>query len=269
MPRQPLNRRSVHTKECRDNTHDQKWQDLVVELLPLVKRVAFKIRQHLPSHVEMDDLVADGVLGLLDALAKFDSNKRVKLESYARHRIRGAILDGLRRADPATRDLRRMKNNVQQLYCGLESRLGRPVRDEEMAGALGMSLARWHDTLNRIEGVGLDCGGRRLTAGPTSRSVGQQAEPGLLQDNAADAFDLCVRSEQREIVGRALPRLRERERRIIGLYYHHELTMKQIADHLGVDESRVSQLHSAALAQLGTGVVSLLKPRLAISALAR
>ena len=100
--RRPASRPSVPAKDRRNDERLQNRQNLVVEMLPLIKRLAFMIHQHLPSHVEMDDLVANGVLGLIDAIDKFDATKRVKLESYARHRIHGAILDGLRSADPVS-----------------------------------------------------------------------------------------------------------------------------------------------------------------------
>ena len=248
---------TVRPREPRMVKRTQEEEKLIMDLLPLVKHVAFKIRAHLPVHVEVDDLIGDAVLGLMDAIGKFDPSKRVRLESYARHRIHGAILDGLRGADPVSRDLRRMKSKVQRLYCELESKLGRAVRDEEMAGALGISLARWHDTLNRIANVGSDCSGRRLTAGPTSYSVSQQADPELIADQPAGPFEHCYRAEQCTILHQALSRLRQREREIIILYYWHGLTMKQIAGQLGVDASRVSQVHSAALARLKAGLHSL------------
>jgi RNA polymerase sigma factor for flagellar operon FliA len=232
---------------------------LLVEMLPLVKRMAFKIRQHLPAHVEVDDLLANGVLGLVDAVSKFDATKRVKLESYARHRVRGGILDGLRGADPASRDLRRKNKKVQKLYRELEAKTGRSVKDEEMAQALGVNLGEWHHTINEIQTVGFDFGGRILTAGPTTKRVA--AEPSLLAYDGADPFEQCYRREQREILCRALSNLRERERQVITLYYERELTMKQIAERLKVDESRVSQLHSAALRRLKSRVDSLLQPR--------
>ncbi len=106
-------------------------------MLPLVRRIALKVRERLPAHVEVDDLYSNGIVGLVDAIAKFDVGKRVKLESYARHRVRGAILDGLRTADPATRDLRRKNKAIQKLYRELEVKFGRPVHDDEMAAASG------------------------------------------------------------------------------------------------------------------------------------
>jgi RNA polymerase sigma factor for flagellar operon FliA len=261
ISRRPLTPSSVRPTARRDAQQARETRRLLMEMLPLVKRVAFTIREHLPAHVEVDDLLANGMLGLVDAVAKFDTTKRVKLESYARHRVRGGILDGLRNADPASRDLRRKHKKIQKLYRELEVKFGRPVEDEEVAAALGMNLAQWHRTLNEIQSVGFDFGARILSASPTSKSVSRRIEPALLADDAADPFDLCYGREQHEILGRALSFLRERERQIITLYYEQELTMKQIADRLRVDESRVSQLHSAALVRLRASMDSLLRPR--------
>ncbi len=258
---------SIRPGARNDSRQARERQRLLLEMLPLVKRVAFKIREHLPAHVELDDLVGDGVLGLVDAVAKFDASKQVKLESYACHRIRGGILDGLRGADPASRDLRRKNRNIQKMYREMEIKVGRPVTDEEMATAMGLTLKQWHHTLNEVQGVGFDCGARTLSAGPTSRPAHQKIEPSLLADASADPFDLCYRREQREILGRALNHMRERDRQIISLYYEKELTMKQIADRLHVDESRISQLHSAALVRLKSNVNSLLHPRTSTAAL--
>jgi RNA polymerase sigma factor for flagellar operon FliA len=261
ISRRPLTASSLRTSAQKEARQAQERQRLLAEMLPMVKRMAFKVRQHLPSHVEVDDLIANGMLGLVDALSKFDTTKRVKLESYARFRIRGGILDGLRGADPASRDLRRKNKKIQKLYRELESKLGRQVQDEEIAAALGMNLAQWHHTLNEIQSVGFDFGGRPISAGPTSNAVSRHIEPALLTGNEADPFDLCYRREQREILGRAISHLRDRDRQIITLYHQQELTMKQVAERLNVDESRVSQLHSAALVRLKACVDSLLHPR--------
>jgi RNA polymerase sigma factor for flagellar operon FliA len=266
LTRRPLVASSVSTMMRKNAKQAEERRRLLVEMLPLVKRMAFKIREHLPSHVEVDDLIGNGVLGLVDAVSKFDTAKRVKLESYARHRVRGGILDGLRSVDPASRDLRRKNKKVQKLYRELEAKLGRPVKDEEIAAALGMSLPQWHSTLNEIQSVGFDFGGRVISAGPTTKRP--SAEPAMLAGDDADPFDLCYHREQQQILGRALSHLREREREIITLYYHQELTMKQIAERMNVDESRVSQLHSAALARLKASVNAILHPRQAHKATA-
>jgi len=262
IPRRTATPPRVHPRPQKDADQGLERQRLLLDMLPLVKRVAFKIRERLPAHVEVDDLLANGVLGLVDAVAKFDSTKRVKLESYARHRIRGGILDGLRGADPASRDMRKKNKRIQQVYHELQAKLGRRVADEEIAAALGMSLSQWHRTLNESRGLALDFGARTLSAGPTSKRL--PTEPALLADHGANPFDLCYRREQRELLHRALSHLRDRERRIILMYYHQELTMKQIADRLNVDESRVSQLHSAALVRLNACLEAMLRRRRAV-----
>src|ERR1039457_3544242 len=186
----------------REFNRDVNRQKMLIEMLPLVRRVALKIREHLPAHVEVDELSANGVLGLVDAVATFEASKRVKLESYAPHRIRGAILDGLRAADPVTRDTRQKNKRIQKLYRELEVNLGRSVQDEEMAAASRMNLAQWHRALTDLQSVGIDCGSRVFSAAPTTTL--QSTDPELLIDGRDNSFDLCYRREQREILGRAL-----------------------------------------------------------------
>jgi RNA polymerase sigma factor for flagellar operon FliA len=248
--------RIMRPRKRREEKPIQDREKLVVDMLPLVKRVALKIRKRLPAQVEIDDLLSDGVVGLVDAVAKFNPRKRVKLESYARHRIRGSILDGLRGADPVPRDLRRKHKNFQKLSQELEADLGRPVKDEEMATGMGMTVAQWHHELNEIQSAGIDCGARTLSAGPTFMQT--SVEPAFLAGDASNAFDLCYLREQREILALSLSQLRERERQIITLYYQRGLTMQEIASRMKVDASRVSQLHAAALVRLKAKVDSLI-----------
>jgi len=231
---------------------------LLLAMAPLVKRVAYEMRQHLPPHVEMDDLVGAGTLGLVDALRKFDPSRKVKLESYARHRIRGGILDALRTLDPATRDMRRRARKVETAYRELEARLGRPVQDEEIARALGISLQVWHRWAREVHALGSDGWQRCETAAMAAKLPMQ--EEGWMAAPQEDAFDLCYRREQRDAVNRALARLPERERMIMTLYYQQDLTMKEIAARLEVDESRVSQLHAEALERLKARVWASLHP---------
>ncbi len=231
---------------------------MLLAMVPLVKRMAVEMRQHLPAHVEMDDLVSAGTIGLVDALRKFDPARKVKVESYARHRIRGGILDGLRNLDPATRDMRRRARKVERTYHELEAKLGRSVKDEEIAAALGISLKAWHRWVREIHGLGFD-GWQRLetAAAVRTRPAGDE---GWMAVPQKDPFDLCYRREQRDLLNRALAHLPERERLIVTLYYQRDLTMKQIAARLGVDESRVSQLHAEALQRLKAHVKAFLHP---------
>jgi len=240
----------------------QGHEGAVAQLLPLVKRMALRMREHLPAHVEVDDLVGAGMLGLLDAVRKFDARKRVRLESYARYRIRGAILDGLRSSDIASRDMRKKNKRVEEVHRKLQGQFGRPVTDPEMAQALGVSLEKWYRTIQELQALGVNW----------LRPVGSAASPLpceelLLAEKQEDPFDLCYRQEQREILHRALARLPEREQRLMVLYYGQELTMREIAARLAIDESRVSQLHSGALACLRRRVQALLRsPRAALPA---
>jgi RNA polymerase sigma factor for flagellar operon FliA len=239
-------------------------QRLVVELLPLVRRIALKLRSGLPTHIELDDLVGAGSLGLLDAVCKFDAKKKVKIESYARHRIRGAMLDSLRSRDNASRGMRTKSKKVEKVYRDLQARLGEPAGDVEVAQELGISLGEWYRTIRELQGVGLD--GLRPTVPVASKPPIQEA---LVAENQEDAFDRCYRLEQREILKSALARLPQRERLIISLYYEEPRSMKQIAAKLGLDQSRISQLHSAALVRLRKRVNTLLRGPLPAFALNR
>jgi RNA polymerase sigma factor for flagellar operon FliA len=225
----------------------------LVALLPLVQQVASQIRRRLPAQVEWDDLVGAGTLGLIDAVDKFDAGKRVKLECYAWHRVRGAILDGLRSLDHTSRGCRRTSRRVERIRGDLEARQGGPVGDEQMAAALGISLPRWFQVQQELHRQGAD---------GTSWREATRAAP----ENAADSearfespFDLCYRREQRDVLSLALAHLPERQRLIVALYDLQGMTMKQIAVRLRVDESRVSQLHAAALSHLRESVQALVR----------
>jgi RNA polymerase sigma factor FliA len=228
---------------------------LALKLRALVRRVALEMRDRLPQHVDLDDLAGAGNLGLLDAVQKFDARKHVKIETYARHRIRGAILDNLREMDTASRDMRRKNRTAEKVCRELQLKLGRAATDEEMAEALGMSLKRWHRTVQELNGTGADW--MRPNQIPEATVVD---ENNLADDGGNNPFDLCYRSEQRDILGRAALLLSERERAVLSLYYEHEMTMKQIGDRMGIDESRVSQIHSAAVAHLRSKVRKVIQP---------
>lgn len=233
-------------------------ENLLVSLYPLVRRMALKMRAHLPASVEVDDLVGAGALGLLDAVDKFDPSKHTKLETYARHRIRGSMLDSLRALDPVSRSMRTKSRKIEKLYGELGNRLGRAASDEEMVEALGVDLQEWHDILGKLQSVAKDgdfsprwparMGGgvRHLThtGGEGSEAVAD------LPSGGDGPFELLLRREQRETLQGALATLPARDREVMILYYWNELTMAQIAARLGVDESRICQIHSQVLARL-------------------
>jgi len=229
-------------------------EELTLQLLGLVKRVALEMREHLPAHVDVDDLVSAGTLGLMEAVRRFEAGKQVKIETYARYRIRGAILDALRNLDPASRDMRKKNKRAERVFHELGAKLGRPATDGEMAQAMHVSLKDWYRSVNELQSMGVEW--LRPTRMGNNRQIDQEDLPATNQE---DQFELCFRREQRDLVNRALERSTERERLILSLYYEHDLTMKQIGDELGIDESRVSQIHSAALSRLRTRVQNLLR----------
>lgn len=232
----------------RGRTSRAKVQEMVLALLPLVKRVAMQMRGRLPLHVEVDDLISSGVLGLVDAIQKYDATKQVKLEQYALHRIRGAILDGLRALDTASRDMRRKNKKAEQVYQSLEVKLGRPPSDPEMAEGLGMSLGRWYQTVRELRAVGIDW--LRPMGSVGIKEVRPASEDWVAAEDRGGQFEACYSREQHELLNRALERIPDRECQVVQLYYRQELTMREIGERLGIDESRVSQLHSAALVRL-------------------
>lgn len=230
--------------ERKDPERDQ----LVVNLLPLVRRIALRIRRRLPPNVEVDDLISSGVLGLLDAVRKFDTRKHVELKSYARYRIRGAMMDGVRTLDSASRHMRKRDKEAETVYHALEAKLRRSPTDEEMAEALGVSLEKWFRLVWQLQEVGLRW--LRPLGSAGTKDPETASEETLVADNAEHQFDSCYRQEQRTILKRCLARIPEREREIVLLHYERDITLKKIAKKLGVHESRVSQLHSVALARL-------------------
>lgn len=259
VPRRAARRRGLIATRFQPQVTPQEaeFRRLVIKLYPLVKRVALQMRERLPLHVEVEDLVSTGVLGLVDAIRKFDARKQVTLERYAQHRIRGAILDGLRGLDTASRDMRKKNKKAERVYSELEAKLARPPDDEEMARGLGISLAGWYRTVRELQSVGIEWLRPMGSAGAREAKI--LPEDALPAGNQGHQFDACYRREQQEVLDLALARIPPRERLVVRLYYQQELNMRQIGERMGIDESRVSQLHSVALTRLRKRVSDLLK----------
>jgi RNA polymerase sigma factor for flagellar operon FliA len=218
---------------------------LILEHLPLVKAIARSIHGNLPVCVEFDDMVQAGILGLVNAATKFDESKQREFPAYAKHRIRGAILDSLREMDWASRDTRRRKKQVENATRELTAALQRTPTEAEMAGKMGMDVDAWRKTLLAVS-----------ILGPVSTSVlaGEDDENTRLLDLPADPETqpeaICANQELRGKLRWALHTLPERYRKVITLYYTDELSMLEIGRELGVNDSRISQIHKAALAKM-------------------
>ncbi len=225
---------------------------LVQETLPLVARVAGAIGSRLPHSVELADLTQAGVLGLLDAADKFDRAKGVRFATYAELRIRGAILDSLRGLDWVPRSLRRQRRELQRASSGLEARLGRKPSDEELASAMELSPSELSATRERVRRAEIASGG----AESFDRVVALTIDP-----SSPDPQELLERREIEQLLARAIEKLPARERLVLALYYHEELTMKEVGRVLGVNESRVSQIHSKAVGKLRGRLRRELRPR--------
>ena len=218
---------------------------LVLKELPQVYFIASRILERLPQHVELEDLVNAGVIGLLEASQNFDSTKNAQFKTFAKFRIRGAILDSLRVLDWGSRGLRRKGREITEATAKLEANCGRQPTKEEVAREMGVTPAQLDDTMTRLQGLHI---------------VGQQAaslDGDELYDviesapsNWENPFELYCRAEQKEQLASAVAALSEREQLILSLYYVEELTMKEVAEVVGVALSRVSQIHYAALTKL-------------------
>ena len=220
---------------------------LVMRELPQVYYVAAKIRERLPSYVEMEDLVQAGVIGLMDACRNYDSSKDAQFSTFAKFRIRGAILDSLRQLDWGSRTLRKKGREIASSVIKLESTLGRAPVEEEIAADMQMRLDELQSTMTQLDGLYL-VGQRAHSSDDHSESYDLiESAPGTGQDNP---FDLCLAGERKEQLAEAVSQLSEREQLILSLYYKEELTMKEISQVVGIAVSRVSQIHAAAMVRL-------------------
>lgn len=224
--------------------------ELILEHLPQIKYIAQRISAKLPSHVELNDLVSAGILGLLDAIEKFDPNRGVKFKTYAELRIKGAILDSLRNLDWAPRSLRKKSKDLERVYRELEQRLGRPATDKEVCEAMEITLEEFYELVDQIKGLNLGSF-QELS----SQDEDKNSEPLVKYVPDApqmDPFFVFHKSEIQGILSTAIDTLPKKERLVVSLYYFDELTMKEIGKVLGVNESRVSQLHTKAMLRLRT-----------------
>jgi len=244
----PRRRRTRSAPAGRQTANAEAGDARLLELLPQVRYIARRIHSRLPAHVPFDDLLQAGVVGLLDALRKFDPKRRVQLESYMKFRIRGAILDELRSLDWSPRELRRKARQLEEAEQRLRGALGREPLAAELAKALGLSLVQFHRLAGELRG--LELGSLQEVAAATEDGMELDRTSRLASPEGTSPLAMCTDQERRARLEEGIRRLPERERLALTLYYYEELTMKEVGEVLAVGESRVSQIHSAALARL-------------------
>ena len=228
----------------RKNRTQELREQIIIEYAPLVKLVAGRLNMYLGYNVEYEDLVSYGVFGLIDAIDKFDMTKDVKFETYASLRIRGAILDQIRKMDWIPRTVRQKQKKIDEAIKLIEARTGRTASDEEIATELGLSeeeLLGWQSQLKVTNVVSLN------------EYVEQGTEP-VMETRGNSHFiqpeELIEQNELKEMLARAMEQLTEKESKVILLYYYEEMTLKEISRILEVSESRISQLHTKALSKM-------------------
>ncbi|MGA9755788.1 MAG: FliA/WhiG family RNA polymerase sigma factor, partial [Desulfobaccales bacterium] len=231
---------------------DQDWQEqMVLQYAPLIKYIAARLALRLPSHISLEDLVSSGIIGLIDAVQKFDSSKNINFKTYAEFRIKGAMLDELRSLDWIPRSVRKKSHLIENAYVQLQRSLGRPAEAEEVAELLGLELGEFYQLLDETKTVSLVAleEGRKALGGQVSYLEYELLET-IKDDKARDSMLAIHFSELQKIMVRAIEALPDKEKLLISLYYYEELTMKEIGQIMGYTESRISQLHTQAMYRL-------------------
>jgi RNA polymerase sigma factor for flagellar operon FliA len=234
-------RRQKVSRQVRDS--------IVLENIGLVKAIAIRVHENLPVHVDLDDLIHAGVLGLFDAVEKYDGGKNVSFQNYAKHRIKGAILDDLRQLDWASRDMRRRQKTIDSAARELMGELGRNPSEAELAQKLGVGTEKLRRMQTELHNQGLIPAMQRPAA-EDDRPQEFAAAPDLRPDR------MCEKRQLQVTLARAIGKLPERYQKVVFLYYTNEMTMKEIGDLLGVNESRISQIHKMALKKMAVALES-------------
>jgi RNA polymerase sigma factor for flagellar operon FliA len=230
-------------------TSDSKIREkLITAYAPLVKYIAGRISMATPPNVEFEDLVSYGILGLIDAIEKYDPKMGSKFKTYATLRIKGAIYDELRLLDWVPRSVRQKAKEIGEAYTTLEKKLGRPATDEEVAESLNIST----EELNQMT---LEVSGTSIVSLDDVKHIGSDSDEVTVLDTVESQVvpgpeARLEREEMKQLLVEAINKLPQREREVIALYYYEELTLKEIGEVLGVTESRISQLHTKAIMRL-------------------
>jgi len=240
----------AYIKKYKDEPRKLTLEDknkLITEYAPLIKFVAQKIAVRLPSNIELDDLISAGVIGLMDAIDKWDPTRDNKFKTYAEFRVRGAILDELRAQDWVPRSIRDKAKLLDKTMVQLEAEIGRIPTDEEVAKALNVNIDEFHELLNQVRPVSL----LSIDESQTFSNVDKKSILNILEGcRLNNPFNQLNVKAVKEIVTEAIEELPERQRLVLSLYYYEDLNLKEIGKVLRVTESRVSQLHAQAVSRL-------------------
>ena len=242
-----LSKKLKNLKDYRSTIDPKVKDEIIVEYAPLIKYIAQKIASRLPSNIELDDLISCGVIGLMDAIEKFDPTRDNKFKTYAEFRIRGAILDELRAQDWVPRSVREKAKLLEKTYSKLEANLGRQATDEEMCAELNMNQEEFHDLLNKAKSISL----LNLDDSSSFNRGERKLIAGIIEDSkSANPFTVVSNQNLREKIKDGIRSLPEKQRLVLSLYYYEDLNLKEIGQVLDVTESRISQLHTQAITKL-------------------
>jgi RNA polymerase sigma factor for flagellar operon FliA len=221
---------------------------LVLDNLSLVRAIAVRVHESLPVHVDLDDLVHAGVMGLFDAATKYDSTKEVAFKSYAKHRIKGSILDSLRQLDWASRDLRKRHKQLETVTRELSALLERAPTEVEIAEKMGVDLERWRQMAVELRMIGL------LSASTRTQDDDNQTTPDFPAHEDSRPDSIAERKELSVMLKTAINTLPARYQQVVVLYYTKDMTMKEIGTVMDINESRVSQIHKTALEKMAVAM---------------
>jgi RNA polymerase sigma factor FliA len=230
------------------NRKERQKEIALSKYAPLVKYVVDRLALHLPKSVERDDLTSAAIIGLFDAMEKFDASKGTKFETYAIWRIRGAILDELRSLDWASRSIRRKARTVEEAARGLGQKLGRAATEEEVADALNLSTAELSRLMDEVHGTALLSLSKAVSTEDDQDYI--QLEDIVDDPTQTDALEVIESEQAREVLLETIDGLPEQQRLVVALYYYEEMTLKEIGEALHISESRVSQIHTRAVKTL-------------------
>ncbi len=232
---------------------DASREQIIREFAHVIRAIAHRLAFRLPAYLDAEDLISVGVIGLMDAMEKYDPSREAKFKTYAEFRIRGAMLDEIRSMDWIPRSVHERIAQLQRAQTELMNRLGRPATDEEVATALNMSVSELDDFLSKSRGAVLisldDLGIQEPDGNKILKMLADRQHP--------DPLSMIVNERERESLGKAIQQLPEKERMVLTLYYYEELTMKEIGKILKVTESRVCQIHTKAVMHLKVAMEAL------------